>query len=132
MLALAFGIVNTMLMAVLERVRELGVLMALGMKRGNVFMMILVETFFLSTAGGPLGLLAGYLTISWLGERGIDLTNYSAGLESIGYESILYPTLEPVDYLQIVIGVLITAFLASLYPAWKATRYKPVEALHTI
>jgi ABC-type lipoprotein release transport system permease subunit len=132
MLALAFGIVNTMLMAVLERVRELGVLMALGMKRSKVFIMILVETIFLSTAGGPLGLLAGYATISWLGERGIDLTDYSAGLEAIGYESILYPTLNASDYIQIVIGVLITAFLASLYPAWKAIRYNPVEALHTI
>jgi ABC-type antimicrobial peptide transport system permease subunit len=119
-------------MAVMERVRELGVLMALGMKRSKVFIMILVETIFLSTAGGPLGLLAGYATISWLGERGIDLTDYSEGLEAIGYESILYPTLNASDYVQIVIGVLITAFLASLYPAWKAIRYNPVEALHTI
>ncbi len=132
MAALAFGIVNTMLMAVLERVRELGVLMALGMKRSRVFLMIMLETIFLSLAGGPLGLLAGYITTSWLGTTGIDLTDYSEGLEAIGYSSILYPTLAFEDYMQIVTGVVITAFLASLYPAWKAIRYDPVEAIHTI
>ena len=132
MSALAFGIINTMLMAVLERVRELGVLMALGMRRRRVFLMIMIETFLLSTVGGPLGLIAGYFTILFLGKTGIDLTSYSEGLEAIGYESILYPTLGPSDYLQIVVGVIITAMLASLYPAWKAIRYNPVEAIHTI
>jgi len=132
MSALAFGIVNTMLMAVLERVRELGVLMALGMRRGRVFLMIMIETIFLATVGGPLGLVAGYATVSYLGERGIDLTSYSEGLEAIGYESVLYPSLGPGDYAQIVVGVLVTAIIAAIYPAWKAIRYEPVEAIHTI
>jgi putative ABC transport system permease protein len=132
MTALAFGIINTMLMAVLERVRELGVLMALGMKRSRVFFMIMIETIFLSTVGGPLGLLVGYATISYLGDKGIDLSNYSKGLEAIGYENILYPSLGAQDYLQIVAGVLITALLASIYPAWKAIQYDPVEAIHSI
>ena len=132
MSALAFGIINTMLMAVLERIHELGMLIALGMKRGRVFIMVMLETIFLSTIGGPLGLIAGYGTIAWLGNKGIDFSDYSEGLEAIGYESILYPTLNPLDYLQIVIGVLVTAILASIYPAWKAIRVKPVEALHHI
>jgi len=132
MSALAFGIVNTMLMAVLERVRELGMLMALGMRRTKVFIMIMVETIYLSTVGGPVGLLVGYLTISYLGQTGIDLSDYSEGLEAIGYESILYPILQPVDYLQIVVGVILTALLASIYPAWKAIKLKPIDALHTI
>lgn len=130
MAALAFGIVNTMLMAVLERIRELGVLMALGMGRKRLFLMIMIETIFLSIAGGPLGLLVGYLTISYLGRTGIDLTKYSEGLESFGYDSILYPTLTVTDYLQIVVGVLVTACLASIYPAWKAVRLEPVDAIH--
>ena len=132
MLALAFGIVNTMLMAVLERVREVGVMIALGTRRSRVFLMIMIETLFLSTVGGPVGLLAGYATISWLGKRGIDLSDYSAGLESIGYESVLYPKLFISDYLMIVAGVLITAFLASLYPAWKAIRMQPVDAIRGV
>lgn len=132
MSALAFGIVNTMLMAVLERIRELGMLMSLGMKRTKVFLMIMFETIYLSTVGGPVGLLVGYLTIAYLGKEGIDLTNYSQGLEAIGYESVLYPTLQPLDYFQIVVGVVLTAFLASIYPAWKAIKLKPIDALHTI
>lgn len=132
MAALAFGIINTMLMAVLERIRELGVLMALGMKRSRVFLMIMLETIFLSVAGGPLGLFAGYLTTSWLGKHGIDLTDYSEGLEAIGYKSILYPVLSYEDYIQIVAGVLITALVASVYPAWKAVRFEPVDAIHSI
>lgn len=132
MSALAFGIVNTMLMAVLERIRELGMLMSLGMKRTKVFLMIMFETIYLSTVGGPVGLLVGYLTIAYLGKEGIDLTNYSQGLEAIGYESVLYPTLQPLDYFQIVVGVVLTAFLVSIYPAWKAIKLKPIDALHTI
>lgn len=132
MLALAFGIVNTMLMAVLERVREVGVMIALGMKRSRVFLMIMIETIFLSTAGGPLGLLAGYLTISWLGTSGIDLSNYSEGLEAIGYQSVLYPVVYMSDYIRITAGVLITAMLASVYPAWKAIKMEPVDAIRTV
>lgn len=132
MSALAFGIVNTMLMAVLERIRELGMLMALGMKRTKVFLMIMFETIYLSTVGGPVGLVIGYATVSYLGKAGIDLTNYSEGLEAIGYNSILYPMLQPMDYIQIMIGVILTAFLASIYPAWKAIKLKPIDALHTI
>lgn len=132
MSALAFGIINTMLMAVLERIRELGMLMALGMKRTKVFLMIMLETIYLSTVGGPVGLLIGYATIAYLGKTGIDLTDYSEGLEAIGYDSVLYPLLQPMDYVQIVIGVITTAFLASIYPAWKAIKLKPIEALHTI
>lgn len=132
MLALAFGIINTMLMAVLERVREVGVMIALGTRRSRVFLMIMIETLLLSTVGGPFGLLAGYATISWLGSRGIDLSDYSEGLKSIGYESVLYPQLFLSDYLTIVAGVLITAFLASLYPAWKAIRMQPVEAIRGV
>jgi ABC-type lipoprotein release transport system permease subunit len=132
MSALAFGIINTMLMAVLERIRELGMLMGLGMKRVKVFFMIMLETIYLATVGGPVGLLIGYATISYLGQTGIDLTDYSEGLEAIGYDSILYPLLQPMDYIQIVIGVITTAFLASIYPAWKAIKLKPIDALHTI
>jgi ABC-type lipoprotein release transport system permease subunit len=67
-----------------------------------------------------------------LGKRGIDLSDYSAGLEAIGYESILYPVLYTSDYVRVVVGVLITALLASVYPAWKAIRMEPVDAIRTV
>ena len=132
MLALAFGIVNTMLMAVLERMRELGMLMAIGMNKFRVFMMVVIETIYLSTVGAPIGLLLSWLTIKHFRNVGVDLTNYSEGLESFGYASILYPYVEGSAYLVVTIGVIVTAIIGALYPAWKAVKLNPVEALHKV
>ncbi len=132
MIALVFGIINTMLMAVLERFRELGMLMAIGMNRMRIFMMIVVETLFLSLVGGPLGVLAGLLTIHWFGIHGIDLSAYSEGLKEYGYSNILYPFVENKTYVIAAVGVVITAILGALYPAFKAIRLNPTEALHTV
>lgn len=130
--ALVFGIVNTMLMAVLERMKELGMLMAVGMTKIRVFFMIMIETIYLGMVGAPLGLFLGWLTVTRLNLSGVDLTTWSEGLESFGYESILYPYVTNEVYLVVTIGVFATAFIAAIYPALKAIRLKPVEALHKI
>ncbi len=132
MTALVFGIVNTMLMAVLERMRELGMLMAIGMSKIRVFVMVLVETIYLSIVGAPVGLFVGWLTIQYYQNAGVDLTEYSEGLEAFGYSSILYPYLEMDAYVVVTIGVVITAVIGAIYPAWKAVKLNPVEALHKI
>lgn len=132
MTALIFGIVNTMLMAVLERTRELGVLMAVGMNQGRIYLMIMLETIYLALVGAPLGLLVGWLSILYYQKVGVDLTNYSEGLEAFGYSSILHPYVDGNTYVIVTIGVIITAIIGALYPAWKATRLNPVEAIHTI
>ncbi len=130
--ALIFGIVNTMLMAVLERIKELGMLMAVGMVKSKVFLMILVETIFLGMVGTPIGLLLGYLNVRYYQDRGVDLTEYSEGLEAFGYSSQLFPYLESSVYITVSIGVFITTIIAAAYPAYKAISLKPVEALHKI
>ncbi len=132
MLALVFGIVNTMLMAVLERTKELGMLMAVGMNKTRVFAMVLLETLFIGIISAPFGMLAGSLTIRYFTLNGLDLSAYSEGLESFGYNSILYPYIENQAYFTIAMGVIITSFIGAVYPAWKAVKLKPVEALHTI
>jgi putative ABC transport system permease protein len=132
MLALVFGIVNTMLMAVLERMRELGMLMAIGMNKVRVFLMVVIETIYLSTVGAPIGLLLGWLTIRYFRDVGVDLSSYSEGLESFGYSSVLYPYVESNSYFIVTVGVIITAIIGALYPAWKAVKLNPVEALHKI
>ncbi|MEZ4920492.1 MAG: FtsX-like permease family protein [Saprospiraceae bacterium] len=76
LLALAFGIVNTMLMAVLERRRELGMLMAVGMSKTRVFFMVLWETILLSVVGMPIGLLAAWFSVKLLAKTGIDMSAY--------------------------------------------------------
>jgi len=130
--ALIFGIVNTMLMAVLERFKELGMLMAIGMNKLRIFLMIMIETLSLAIIASPVGLTISYLTVTYYRNTGVDLTNYSEGLEAFGYSSILYPFVTQETYLIVTIGVIITAFLAAIYPALKAVKLKPVEALHKI
>ena len=132
LLALAFGIVNTMLMAVLERTRELGMLMAVGMNRGRVFLMIMLETIFLVAVGGPLGLLVGYLLVSTLGSIGIDMGSFSEAMSQFGIGSIVRPNLAGEYYFQIAIMVAITAILSAIYPALRALKLKPVEAIRSV
>ena len=130
MLALIFGIINTMMMAVLERVRELGMLMSVGMNKGKVFTMIVVETLMLAIVAGPVGLVLGYVTTSHFNKNGINLFFYSEeGMKQFGFDKFIYPNVQPETYYQLIIAVSLTALLGSLYPAWKAISLRPVEAI---
>lgn len=129
LLALGFGIVNTMLMVVMERVKELGMLMAIGMNRARVFSMIMLETILLSLTGGVIGMGIAALLVKYFGNVGIDLSLFSKGFEAIGFSSILYPQIGLVFYFTITILIIVTAILASIYPALKALKLKPAEAL---
>lgn len=130
LLALLFSIVNTMLMAVLERTREIGMLMAVGMNKPSVFYMILLETIFLSMIGGPAGLLLSWICVGYFGKTGIDLTG--AAYSDVGFSAIIYPQLEFGQYLNVTVLVLVMALLAAIYPARKALKLKPVEAIRKI
>ena len=132
MFALIFGIINTMLMAVLERTKELGMLMAIGMNKGKVFMTIVFETIMLSVVGAPIGMLMGWITVTLTGKSGLNLSMYQKGLEQFGMSGIVYPSLTPDTYVTVGVAIVITALLASVYPAWKAIRLRPVEALRKI
>lgn len=132
LLALSFGIINTMLMAVLERVREIGMLMAIGMNKPRIFFMIILETVMLSIAGSPVGFLIAYVFVEFFGEHGIDLGKFSEGLSSYGYSSIIYPKLDTEFYFSIYVMTFLAALIASLYPAIRALKLKPVEAIRKI
>lgn len=129
LLALAFGIINTMLMAVLERTREIGMLMALGMSRLRVFTMILFETIFLVLTGTPLGILMGFLTTLYFGKYGIDMTADKELYASFGFSDIIYPKLNMQDYYIILELVIITSLVSSIFPARKALSLNPSEAI---
>ena len=132
LLALGFGIVNTMLMAVLERIKELGMLMAVGMNKRRIFSMILMETVFLCISGGVVGIALGS-TLSWyFGIKGIDLSGlYGEGLSEIGYDSVIYTVLTPEIVISVLILVILTGMIASVYPALKALSLNPAEAIRT-
>ena len=132
MLALSFGIINTMLMAVLERRKEIGVLMSVGMSKGRIFMMIIIETFYLGLLGGPLGLLLGYWSVEQGAKNGLSLEVFSDGLASFGIGTIIYPNLPNSFYFGTVAIVLIMTLFASIYPARHALKLNPVETIRTI
>jgi len=132
MLALIFGIINTMLMAVFERRKELGMLMAIGMNRSKIFFLVLTETLFLSIIGAPTGLLLGALTIKITSQTGINLGIIAQGLESVGLSAIIYPEIQPHFYLFITIMVFVFTLIAAIYPSRKALKLKPTEAIRTI
>jgi ABC-type lipoprotein release transport system permease subunit len=130
-LALMFGIINTMMMAVLERIHEIGMLMAIGMNKTRLFFMIMTETLYLSLAGIPLGLMLSYVTISVTGRHGINLGTFSKGLSSYGLGTIVRPVLTPQFYGIVALFIFLAALLGSFYPAAKALRIEPARALQS-
>lgn len=131
LLALCFGIINTMLMAVLERVKELGMLMAIGMTRIRVFYMIMMESIFLSLTGGFTGVIIGYFSVKLFANTGIDLSMYAEGLQAMGWSTLIHPEIEIATLLNITVLVIITGIASSIYPSIKALKLNPAESIRT-
>lgn len=129
LLALAFGIVNTMMMAVLERTREIGMLLALGMNKLKVFSMILMETFFLVLAGCPGGITIAFIAIAISQKTGISFKKFKEVYSSFGYSDVIYPTLTNWQFWMIMLLVIITAIVSAIFPAWRALQLKPAESI---
>jgi ABC-type lipoprotein release transport system permease subunit len=127
--ALAFGIVNTMLMAVLERTREIGMLAAIGMNRRKIFSMIMLESVFLSIVGGITGMAVSGVVIAATAKNGINLVKYSEGMEAFGYTAHLFPTIDAQFFITTTILIVLTGILSAIYPARKALKLNPVEAI---
>lgn len=130
LIALAFGILNTMLMSVLERTREIGMVMALGMSRLKIFLLILWETVLLTMAGTPVGLLASYFITGYYQKHGLDLSGMGKDMmASFGFSTLIYPSFPWEKLVAIMTMVIGTALISCLLPAMKALRLQPVEAL---
>jgi len=129
LLALLFGIINTMLMAVLERTKELGMLMAIGMNKFRVFMMIMLETVMLSFFGGICGIVLGWMLNLFFGVYGIDLGAWSTAYKSMGFDTLVYTVPSWSVSFEIAVMVIVTGIIAAVYPAIKALKLKPAEAV---
>ncbi len=130
-LALAFGIVNTMLMAIMERIKELGMLMAIGMSKRKVFLMIMLETVFLTFTGSVIGMVLGALVLKITGHTGLDFSSVGEGFEAVGYAAIVYPNIEINFFFGIIVLVILVGVLSSIGPARRALKLKPIDALRT-
>jgi ABC-type lipoprotein release transport system permease subunit len=129
LLALVFGILNTMLMAIFERMRELGMVMAIGMSRSRVFSMIISEAVILTLTGAAAGMILAWYSVRYLGEHGVDLTMFSDALAEFGYQPIIYPYINGGDFVLVTILVMVTAIISSIYPAIKALRLNPAQVV---
>jgi len=127
-LALSFGLVNTLMMAIFERVREIGLMRALGMRPSAIVYQVLVESVMLLVLGLLVGNLTAIGTVVSL-KDGIDISAVSQGMEMMGASSMLFPVLLWPDLLLANGVVIVLGVITSLLPAWRAARYHPVEAL---
>lgn len=131
LIALCFGIVNTMLMAILERVKELGMLMAIGMTRLRVFLMIMTETVYLAILGGGLGIVLGVSAVSLKSKSGMDLSAWSDAYERMGIGTVVYPVMDIDIIVKITIMVVITGIIGAIFPAIRALKLNPSEAIRS-
>jgi ABC-type lipoprotein release transport system permease subunit len=126
--AMSFGLVNTLLMAVFERTREFGLFQALGMPPRHILGQVLAESFILLAIALGLGNLGAWLTVFAL-KDGLDLSAFAKGFEMMGISPIIYPALHAGDVAAANVLVAVLGLAASLYPAWRAARHVPVEAI---
>ena len=129
--ALSFGIVNTMLMVVLERTKELGMLTAIGMNKKRVFTMIMSESVFLSLIGGVAGMIISKIILVITHKNGINFAGASEGFEAMGFSAHIYPTISNTFFITVTLLIIVTGILSSIYPAIKALKLDPAEALRT-
>ena len=121
------GVVNAMLMSVLERVREIGTMLAVGMKRRQIVTLFIGEGVVLGLIGATIGAVLGYLWVSYMNSKGISIPAPGAKVPSL-----LRPSVDLFFVGRVILQATVGAALASLWPAWRASRLRPVEALaHT-
>jgi len=128
-IAMGFGIVNTSLMAIFERMREFGLMKALGMRPFQVIKGVVTESFFLLVLGILAGNILGFLSVAAIARNGIDLSALAAGVEMWGIPRILYPEIWVQDVVVAGLVVLLLGILVSLYPAFKAAKASPTTAM---
>lgn len=126
--AMAFGIINTMLMVIFERVREMGVMMALGIRPIQIVLLVILETVCIGIVGLCVGNLIGFIFLG-IFHNGMDLSFLAEGMEYWGMGHIIFPSIGLDDLLIANVSTIVTAILVSIYPAIRAARFRPVEAL---
>lgn len=129
----ALGVLNTMLMSVLERTGEIGVMRAMGLKLGPTLVMVVIEAVVIAVVGGGLGVAGGgLLAWAWLERHGINLGAAVKGLPSaIPINSIVYGDVKPSQLVTAFVLGLVMALVGALIPAIRAAGIQPVEAMRS-
>lgn len=126
----AMGVMNTLLMSVMERTREFGIMMALGTPPSAIVRLVVYESFALAVVGTVVGAAAGIALVAWLGATGIDLSRFTRGLQTVpGLTGMVYPRLAASAVMTPAAVLWLISTVAGLYPAWRASRLDPVKAI---
>lgn len=128
--AIAFSIINIFLMVIFERIREIGITLAMGAPPRLIRFMIMTETLFIALFGAVIGQLITWSVIGPMTKAGLDLSVVSEGLGRFGISSVIYPFNTNQDHLIAVAMTVAVSLVAALYPAIKASRFKVVDAIH--
>lgn len=131
-LVVAFSILNTFLMAIFERTREFGVLMAIGTTPGRLTKVLLLESMTLTAIGIVSGIIIGSLLTLYYQSHGILFSGASELLSQYGISGRMYPKLSWVSAVSGPLAVWVITFFAALYPALKVRKMEPVEAMRAV
>jgi putative ABC transport system permease protein len=128
----ALGVMNTLLMAVLERTREFGLQLALGTQPAQIVRTVLYESLVLGALGLGAGIAAGALIVGYFHTAGFDLSRYAVTGRIPGLTSVIYPTILLGNVWLPIAALFLTSLAAALYPAWRAARLDAVQALRHV
>ncbi|MCI5138720.1 MAG: FtsX-like permease family protein [Candidatus Electrothrix sp. AR1] len=128
----ALGIFGVMLVSVLERLREFGIMLAIGTRFSEICKIILAESFFMGFIGFGLGSLIGFSTLYYFKIHGLDLSVFSDAFEAFGMDAVTYAIIRPSYFVTALIAVTGATFLSILIPLRVLKKAKPIEAINTI
>lgn len=129
----AVGVANTILMAVMERTREFGIMLALGTSQAQIIQLVLLESLLLGLVGSFFGIFFGLVITSYYGSSGIDLTEYTLAMETMpGLTGNVYPLIRWDHVVLVSVVTILMSIIPAFYPAWRVSRLQPVEAIHNM
>jgi ABC-type lipoprotein release transport system permease subunit len=131
-ISIIFTIANTMIMAIMERYREIGIMKSIGTQPSWIAGIVMAEACGLGVLGVFAGIVITYLLVAITGTTGINFAFYSESMRVWGTGTTIYPFITATNGIMATVIVLLNTIIASLYPAYKAAKIKPIDALHFI
>jgi putative ABC transport system permease protein len=128
----AFSVLNTQLMSVLERTREFGVIMALGIKPRRLAFLVVLETFLMASLGLLIGVLLGSLVAAYYAHAGFAYPGMDEMAAKFNMPAVMYPALDPFSLMLGPMVVFVFCLFAAIYPAVKLYGLRPVQAMRAV